>query len=490
MKLGGRTLERRALSLGLANAIDYAIHFLMPIVLVRALEPEAFGQYRQLWLLVYTVLTVVVFYMPYSLYYFLPRSEPQIKRLYVNQTILFMGTLGVIAAAALWLVEGLLRPSMGGLLEHGLVVHAFLVLWIATAMLDTLPAVGEHVAWQAKSIVGLSVLRAGLLSLAAIFTGDMTVVLLALLAFAGFRLVLLVHYVARHYGLERPLIEWPRLREQFRYAAPFAISNLLFGLRKRGDEWIAATLFPLAQFAAFSIATALTPIVVVFRQSVNQAFMPSMSRRQAERDTAGMLALNNKANVMVGAIAYPLLAFCFVFAEPLVAFMYTEAYLEAVPVMRLYALALMTYVVDVNGLMMLLRQGKFGARLNVANLCIALPISFCGALVWGLPGAALGSVVADCVERVTILRRISHLTGVPFVRLQNWRTLGSILAASAAAACVAYALLARAGLGTHPFLLLAGAAAAMAIVYPLALVLAGQRALLLGVPRVFRTASA
>src|SRR4051812_44331728 len=180
MKHSGLALEQRALSLGLANAFDYAVRFLTPIVLVRVLDPESFGEYRQLWLLVYTVLTVVTFYMPYTLYYFVPRSEPRIRRLFVNQTILFMSCAGVLGAMVLWLGQSLMPKTMAGLIGHGVLVYAFIALWVATLMLDILPAVGEHVAWQSKTIIGLSLLRAAVVSLAALITGEFTAVLIAL----------------------------------------------------------------------------------------------------------------------------------------------------------------------------------------------------------------------------------------------------------------------------------------------------------------------
>src|SRR5258705_11736041 len=70
-----RQLGRRALSLGVANAFDYAIQFLVPVVLVRCLDAADFGDYRLLWLAVGTVMAVATLAMPGSLYYFLPRSD-------------------------------------------------------------------------------------------------------------------------------------------------------------------------------------------------------------------------------------------------------------------------------------------------------------------------------------------------------------------------------------------------------------------------------
>ena len=53
------TLERRALSLGTANAVDYALQFMLPMVLTRTLDPHSFGEYRLLWLAVSTLMLLL-----------------------------------------------------------------------------------------------------------------------------------------------------------------------------------------------------------------------------------------------------------------------------------------------------------------------------------------------------------------------------------------------------------------------------------------------
>ena len=100
---------------------------------------------------------------------------------------------------------------------------------------------------------------------------------------------------------------------RFRFIV-LALSGALHGIRVQGDQWIAAAVFTVTQFASFSVATVLAPLVQIFRQSVNNVFLPSMSRLQSEGDHAGMLALNSRANCMVALLVYPMLAFAFVFA--------------------------------------------------------------------------------------------------------------------------------------------------------------------------------
>ncbi|MDQ3025361.1 MAG: oligosaccharide flippase family protein [Pseudomonadota bacterium] len=467
------TLERRALSLGTANAVDYALQFLLPMVLTRTLDPQSFGEYRLLWLAVSTLMLVTPMCMAPSLYYFLPRSDRPTQRLYINQTMLFLLFAGVISAWALseW------NPFLPGKLEaihegYGIVVPAFVLAWVFASLLDILPTAEERVAWQAKAVISLSAIRAVALSAAAIFTRELAPVLWTLLAFTALKAAILVYYVAKNHGLGRPLARRDTFGAQVKQAAPFALSGTLHGVRTQGDQWIAAALFTVPQFASFSVATVLAPLVQIFRQSVNHVFLPSMSRLQSTGDFAGMLALNSRANCMVALLVYPLLAFAFVFAEPLIKLIYTATYLDAVPVLRLYSIGLIAFVVELVSTLFVLRQGAFAAKANGIVLLIALPLSIYGAMNFGLMGAAMGSVAAIYAERLLSLQRIALLTETPIRRLQDWGALGALLVAAMLAAGLAGLLLHWSEWTSFPTLLAGGLI--MAIAYPPALYLTGR----------------
>ncbi len=468
------SLERRAVSLGTAYALDYGLQFLLPVVLTRALDAQSFGEYRLLWLAVSTLLVIMPMCMPQSLYYFMPRSDAARRRLYLHQCLLFLVFAGIASALVLSRLDPFLPAAMRDMVAHnGIVVSIFVALWIFSWVLDVLPTVDERVHWQAKVIVGLSALRAVALSAAAFFTRDLVVVLWVLAAFAAFKSALLMVYVRRHHGLGGPWVERGPFKEQMVHAAPFALSGMLHGFRAQGDQWIAATLFTVTQFASFSVATVMAPMVQMFRQSVNHVFLPSMSRHHSSGDFAAMLALNSRANAMVALLVYPLLAFAFVFAEPLISLVYTPTYLAAAAVMRLYIAGLLALVVELTSILFLLKQGGFASRVNALVLALALPMSYFGAITWGLMGAALGSVAALYAERALSLARIARLTETPVARLQDWSTLAGILGAAAIAAAAAGSVLRW----THltPLALLACGGAILAVVYPAALFLTGQR---------------
>ncbi len=466
-------LARRALSLGSANAIDYGLQFLLPIVLTRTLDPVSFGHYRLLWLAVSTLMLVTPMCMPASLYYFLPRSDRPRQRVYINQTLIFLVASGALSAWALSEWDPLLPASLTGLVaSEPAAVPAFVLLWVFASILDILPTAEEQVAWQARAVVSLSALRAVALSAAAFAWGSLDAVLWMLAAFAGVKAALLLYYVARRHGLGLPLARRDAFAAQVRQAAPFALSGALHGVRTQADQWIAAALFPAAMFASFSIATVLAPLVQIFRVSVNHVFLPSMSRLQSTGDFGGMLGLNSRANAMVALLVYPLLAFAFVFATPLITLVYTDAYLDAVPVLRTYSVGLLAFVVEITSVLFVLGQGGFAARVNGLVLFVSLPLSWFGAVHWGLQGAAVGSVAAIYSERLLSLSRIARLTGRPVARLQGWGTLAGILAAAVLSAGAAGLALSRFDLG--PLATLAAGAALIAAIYPGALFATGQ----------------
>lgn len=433
-----RSLKRRALSLGAAKAFDQAMQFLLPVVLVRSLDTATFGEYRLLWLAIGTLMYFATFNMPQSLYFFLPRSDARLKRLYINQTFIFLGLSGL---ACSWLVSpwnpwlpGVLAP----LLRHGALVPSFVALWIVATLLDFLPAIDERIRWQSLISIALALLRVVLVGAGALLTGSMAVLVGLLVVFVVVKLGVLAFYVARFHGLHRPGFDRALFASQVRMAAPIGMSTALFGMRWQADQWIAAYLFTLVQFAAFSIAGVLGAVVGIFRASVNAAFLPSMSRLQASGDMRGMLELNGRANVMVGTLLFPMLACGFVFAEELIAVVYTDAYLEAAPVMRLCIVAFAAMVVEIGSIVLLLDQGRYALRVSAFTLCLSIAVSAIGALRFGLWGAALGGALAIYLDRYLMLRRIAHQIGIPVRRLQDWRSLGLALALSVVAAAAAW----------------------------------------------------
>jgi O-antigen/teichoic acid export membrane protein len=426
--IAAQGLARRALSLGVVKALDQGLQFLLPIVLVRCLDAATFGEYRLLWLAIGTVMALAPFSMPGALYYFLPRSDAETRRLYVHQTIAFLAVTGLVAAFIVSPLNPWMPKTLEPLAKYGPLVPVFVALWVVCVLLDFLPTIEERIPLQAAANISMAIARAGLTAAAAWFTRDMGVIVWVLLAVVLLKLAFHIAYAQRCHGWKRPWFSGSVFRGQIHYTAPFGVSSAAYVLRGQADQWVAASLFTLHSFAAFSIAAILGQVVNLFRNSVVEAFMPSMSRMEAAGQLKSMMEMNARANAMVGLLLFPLLGFVFAFAEDIVTLIYTGSYVDAAPVMRVYVIGMLALVVELNSVLQLLRQGVFNLGLSLLILAVSVPLSWAGGVELGLAGAAIGSAVALYLDRVLVLRRISRITGVPVRNLQHWKSLARYLA--------------------------------------------------------------
>ena len=463
--IAAQGLARRALSLGAVKAFDHALQFLLPVLLVRCLDAHTFGEYRLLWLAVGTVMALAPFTMPGALYYFLPRSDAETRRLYVHQTIGFLVVTGLAAAFIVSPLNPWLPATVEPLMKYGALVPAFIALWVVAYLLDFLPTIEERIPLQAFANISVALTRAVLVAGAAWFTGDMALILWLLLATVVLKIALLFAYIGRFHGWRQPWFRRELFAGQIRYTAPFGFSSAFYVLRSQADQWVAAALFTLHSFAAFSIAAILLQLVNIFRTSVLEAFMPSMSRMEAAGDVRAMMQMNARANAMVGMLLFPLLGFAFVFAEELVTLVYTASYVEAAPVIRVYILAMLPLVIEYNSVMAFTRQGMFVLRTNMVMLAIAVSLSWAGGTHLGLAGAALGSAASLYIDRTIFLRRIATVTGVPVREQQHWGALLRYLAWAGLATLAAWLVGDKLFASSHVVVQLAMAGIVLAVVY-------------------------
>ncbi|MFD2270377.1 hypothetical protein ACFS07_02485 [Undibacterium arcticum] len=153
-------LRRSAITLALAGGVEYGLQLAIPIILVRYLDATAFGQYRLLWLLAGTALAIAPAFMPQSLFYFLPRTEPGQKRLIISNVLVYLIVAGVVVGAAASGWNPLLPETARSLFIQTYGISAlFLALWVVASMLDVLPTADGRVRWQANVTIGVALIR-------------------------------------------------------------------------------------------------------------------------------------------------------------------------------------------------------------------------------------------------------------------------------------------------------------------------------------------
>ena len=453
------------MQLAIGNAFDSGLRLVMPIVLVRILSQEQFGDYRLFWLIANTLTMLVPLGMSRSLLYFLPRSDAEERAAFVSQTIVYLAAACLPIAIVLAYGPAWLPGRITSLTDPGWLLGAFTLVWMVSSMISILPNADRNIRWQMWATISLSVIRLVIVLGVAVTTRDLHSVFVAILAFALVQAVLLAYYVGTRYGL---LLRWPTikgLRRQLDYAVPFGISGVLSRARGQVEQWIVAIIFLPGSLAIFAIGVGFNGILGLARSSIGGVLLPKMSQTHAAGDVARSLELNNRGNLAICFLIFPMVAFIWIFATPLVEFLYTESYLDAVPVIRVYALTMILMSVELATVLLIFEQGRFVAKVSGGVLIGAAALSYLGATWFGLPGVAAGGVVGTIINRSLNFRRAAQMLGIPFSRLQDWQTLGKILVVAALSGVASGYALSMVDAPMSPLLTLAVAAPLFAVTF-------------------------
>ncbi|MES2126791.1 MAG: oligosaccharide flippase family protein [Pseudomonadota bacterium] len=438
---GPDAIRAAAIRLALAGALEYGLQVVAPAVLVRYLDAHTFGQYRLLWLMAVTAIAIAPCFVPQSLFYFLPRATTsQARSVLLGNSLLFLVLSGLLVALVTSAWNPVMPQAVRMLFTASSGLSAmFLWTWVVAAMFDVLPTADGRARWQASTTALLAVVRTMLLCAAAMLSADLYWVIAALLAVAAGKVLSMGWYLRAHLGGGGLQFERAAFLGQLQYALPFALGNALFLLRLQSDQWVVATIMPTALFAAFSIATVFQPIATLVRQPVLNAAMAPMSAAFAAGRLDEMRALVARTSSNSAFFLLPVAAGLFVIAPEVVTIVYTNAYQHTTPVMRVYLVGMMISALATGHLMPVIGKGWFATLNNSLCLAGSVAISIFGARLFGLPGAALGSVLALLVSESWAAWMAARTLQTGIVDLLGMRSLTPVLAASGAAMLAASA---------------------------------------------------
>lgn len=410
--------------LGIAGMVEYGLQLILPVILVRTLTPEAFGEYRLVWLLASTALAIFPLAVPQSLFHFLPQANQSDRPKLVGNALLFVTIGGLATAALLLLIWSWLPAAVVGLQRYSVLAPAFLALWVIGSLMDVLPTADGHARWQALATVALAVLRTVAIGLVALLGRDVDFVLLAMCVFALTKAALIplyAHTAASSRGLA---IDVQMLGRQVRYALPFAVGNAFFLLRVQADQWIVAANFPPEVFALISIATVALSISTLVRQPLNNATLPRLSHLIGIGQLESARELVAKAYAALALLLLPVLGLLFVVAREVVEIAYTPRYLGAAPLMQLYLVGQMTMVFAAGHLLVIIQAGRLATMISAVCLALSVTLSLAGVYWIGLAGAVAGSIISLLVGEVWALLAVTRRLGTTVAGIMHWKITG------------------------------------------------------------------
>jgi O-antigen/teichoic acid export membrane protein len=424
MSIGNRTAI-----LTLSRLANYGLMLISPVLLVRLLDVEAFGRYREFLLYASMLQAFAVFAINDSVLYCVP-ANPNSPWRVARQTVVLTLCSSVVVTLALIAIDTA---------AHGTVVNGYLWPLVAYTMFSVNVDFWEYF-WLANRKPGLLfaysasrlMVRVAVAVGAAALTHDVGVIIWSLVALEGLRLLAasVAYFVLDRSSREPPLADpW---RDQLRFCVPSGTAALLAMLSRNLTSLAVARMLGPAPLAQYTIGRFGEPIVTTVRNSISSVVLPEMVRSRESP-----LKLWKRATVINTIFLFPVVVLIARYADPLVTTVFGANYHEAAFVMQLYMLVVIRECFDFAPALRAINRTRPLVESNVAAIvtcALALLILVPRA---GVAGAMIAFAIASFVDVSWLALRTHGLYEVRGRELLPWLSIGkTALAALAAAAFI------------------------------------------------------
>ncbi|MCK4752007.1 MAG: oligosaccharide flippase family protein [Planctomycetes bacterium] len=407
------------------------------IILVRLIDKQTFGTYRQVKMVYLFLAGVVSLQLSESLYYFIPKFGLEHRRTIVTQTFLFTMALSFIIGAAMFFgAEFIARrfhnPGLVPLLRifslYPFVERALKLVPAFMISIDRPIRAGVYTLTMTICHIGIVVIMVGAgFGLRAVMLS--IVLITSIVALVG------CIDMVRFSPFKNWRIDLSLLKEQFHYTWPLLATTIVGTINLQYGKILISSFFEPSTYAVYSCGAIQLPIVGMVTVSVAAAMMPSLVVIMNEGRMHDALNMWQEAARKCSLIIFPCFVFFFVIGYDLMVLLYGSEYSMASWPFRIYLFSLPLRVAVYATMFRAVGQTRsiaIGAVVAlVLNVVVSTTLVILGRKgIVSYIGPSIGAVVATIGSWIYLLCQLRRITSVPFSRIMRWKELGQILMVS------------------------------------------------------------
>ncbi|HEV7992041.1 MAG TPA: lipopolysaccharide biosynthesis protein [Gemmatimonadaceae bacterium] len=414
-----------------------AVAMVLPIALVRVLDPASVGRYKLFFLIASTLGTLLSFGIPASLYYYVPRHPASRQRMIA--TAIGLLVLAGLAGAVIIVSARPLLATRFDLADHREVLLAalFTAVSIPAALLPVLATTDGRVGLASLAIAGFDVLRATAMVSAALVFRRVDAVLAAAAAVMTLQLLALGTYLVaqrKPAGPKEVKGTHSVVRRQLGYAASYQGAIVANLVREQAHAYYVAANVSTSAYAIYAVGLLQVPFLGAAAHSLNDVLIVHGSEMHGRGEIDPLVSLWHRSAIALASVAFPVFVTLWLFAPDLFRVLFGATYGASVPVFRL---SLLLQPLSVPLLHTMLRAtGRTGAAARAEIVSLVVAVGSLPLLVHrvGPLGAVTSLVLASVAFQLTGSRVLLHELRRTPATLLPWRSLASLLSAAVASA--------------------------------------------------------
>jgi O-antigen/teichoic acid export membrane protein len=414
----------RGAVLATARLLNQALALLSPLLLVRLLEIDEYGRYRQFMATAMFITSLGGFALAANLNYLIARS-PERQSADISNTCLLMLALSLVSALVVVLARQWLVPPeiAGSWLLLAVYVFLFLNLEVLVSYWLAHGQSGQVMAYT----LGVTVWRLATLLAATYWLRDVELIFVTLVCAEALK-NLWVYVWMRRRGLLVFRWDAPAMREQLRLATPLGAGSVLYKLNDFGKV-VVGNQMGAVPMAIYTTAAFQVPLVNIVQGALADVIFPDMVKR-SQRDAMQGLLLWKRAQVLIFAVICPAWALLTYWADPIVRLLFTDAYAAAVPYFQVFLLLMLRQCFQFSTPLRSVEDNKSFAHANLMALFINAALIIALMPRFGLWGPTIGLVAGQAWSSIYLGSRVLRRYQLPLSGLCDWGKLGLALLAT------------------------------------------------------------
>ena len=425
-------MGKQAAVLIAARFANYGLVLISPIILVRILSVEQFGQYRQFVVYATFLQLFAAFSFTESLLYFVPSYAKSVWRI-ANQTNLLTACSSMVVVAALILLDLSLKHAVVGPYLWPLV--AYVLLFVNLDFWEYFLLAIHRPAAVFAYTAGRLTARMATVIVVALVTTNVGTIIWALVGLEAVRIsIACIFWRLMDRSADEPPIAnvW---REQLRYCMGTGFAMMLnIANRNLGNVAVARVLGPVS-LAHYTIGTYAEYFYLALGYSIALVLLAEMVRRNNESPGSALL-LWQKTTVVNCMLLLPVAILLARFAEPIIVTLFGKGYRPAVMVMQVHMLFMIRACFDFSPAVRALNRTRAFVYCNVAALIVnAIALSVLMP-AYGIVGVVGALVISSYADAFVLGWAAIRLYGVPLRSFIPWKSVGKVGLSAAISAAV------------------------------------------------------
>jgi O-antigen/teichoic acid export membrane protein len=219
----------------------------------------------------------------------------------------------------------------------------------------------------------------------------------------------------------------PRIRDQIMFALPLGATIIVSVLNRSLDKWLVAALHP-ERLGEYAIAAQELPIINILPVAGGAAIAVSLVHHLAQGEHPLALKVWIEQSIRLTYVLVPAVAVLIICSPEIIELMFGREYRSGAPILVIFTVILLHRVAEYG---VVLRAAGRTRELLIASLVLLITNAIAASiliLVFGPIGAAIGTLIANVVAWLWVLRRVAEVLESSVTQVFPWKEWGQQIA--------------------------------------------------------------